>query len=255
MSLRFLVAAFAARVGHPGQKLVLLKLADNANDDGIAWPSKKRIAYETELSEASVKRYLAELAEKNIIVIHRRKKDGVNLPSQYELIGLAEFANGWGHTEPRGVGSHRAHPGHTDPGGGVCVTPEPPISEPSTPPPPAARVLTAGGGGGFQEIWLEAAALEIEIASMSPRGVRNVAGLRKTILQRYEEQNGPDAEVLAELAHRRAAAEAATAAETARQTRLAAPLGIDREALARGNQLLATIRDRRRRRETEEETA
>lgn len=52
-----------------------------------------------------------------------------------------------------------------------------------------------------------------------------------------------------------ASAEAAATAEAARQARLAAPLVADQEALARGNQMLANIRDRHRRRETEEETS
>jgi len=259
MSLRYLVAAFAARVGHPGRKLVLLKLSDNANDEGVCWPSKNRVAQETELSTSSVKRYLVDLEADGWIKIEHRLKDGVNLPSRYELVGLSNLIEGWGRTDPTGVkmnagvGSHRPHPVHTDPGGGVCVTPEPP-SKPSTPPPPLETTFSNGGGGDLEKNWLEAANLEIEIALTLPRGVRNVAGLRKKILQRYAQQNGPDREVLAELTRRRVAVEAAATAEAARQALLEAPPVVDQAARARGVQVLANLRARRQHRETQEET-
>jgi hypothetical protein len=71
-------------------------------------------------------------------------------------------------------------------------------------------------GGGVPDGWLAAAALEIEIAAASPRGVRNPAGLKKKILARYEEQGGPDAEVLAEVERRRNAAKRLVAQDASR---------------------------------------
>lgn len=141
MSLSQLVAAFAARVGHPGRKLVLLKLADNANDQGICWPSMAHIAHETELSRDSVKRHIAVLEAAGLISVRRRKKDGVYLPSVYELhivggrcrqhpppagphgVGADSTGVGAGST---GVGA-----GSTD-GVGAGSTSEPPMGKPST---------------------------------------------------------------------------------------------------------------------------
>ncbi|WP_409365500.1 helix-turn-helix domain-containing protein [Klebsiella pneumoniae] len=41
------------KVGNPARKLVLLKLADNANDDGICFPSYQYIADKCEMSKRS----------------------------------------------------------------------------------------------------------------------------------------------------------------------------------------------------------
>lgn len=48
-------------------KLVLLKLADNANDNGKCWPSIDRMAHETGMSYRSVTRCLRELEDADII--------------------------------------------------------------------------------------------------------------------------------------------------------------------------------------------
>lgn len=48
-------------------KMVLLKLADNSNDEGKCWPSIDRIAHETGMSYRSVTRCLAELEQTNLI--------------------------------------------------------------------------------------------------------------------------------------------------------------------------------------------
>jgi hypothetical protein len=69
------------------------------------------------------------------------------------------------------------------------------------------------GGGGKRSDWQEAAAIEIEIAAASPRGVRNPAALKKTIMARYAKQGGPDSEVLAEVVRRRNAAQRLAAQE------------------------------------------
>lgn len=147
MSLRQVVAAFAARVGHPGRKLVLLKLADNANDEGICWPSIARIAHETELSRDSVKRHIAALEADGFVAVRRRRKDGVNLPSIYEL--QIEQGRCIQHPPPAdstaaGVGAYSTYPVQPAPGVGAVCTSEPP-SEPST---TTTTTTTADGDGG-----------------------------------------------------------------------------------------------------------
>jgi hypothetical protein len=44
--------AMAIKTGNPIRKLVLIKLADNANDSGECWPSYKHIADHCECSKA-----------------------------------------------------------------------------------------------------------------------------------------------------------------------------------------------------------
>lgn len=42
MSMELMVKAMKIRVGNPLRKLVLIKLADNASDQGECWPSYSR---------------------------------------------------------------------------------------------------------------------------------------------------------------------------------------------------------------------
>ncbi len=62
-----------------GQKLVLLKLADNANDDGVCWPSQKTLAAECAMGERTVNRKIAELEASGYLVIRRRGKRKSNV--------------------------------------------------------------------------------------------------------------------------------------------------------------------------------
>lgn len=64
-------------------KIVLLKLADNANDNGKCWPSIPRIAHETELSERSVIRSLDSLKASNLIHVNTHRKNGVKHNTYY----------------------------------------------------------------------------------------------------------------------------------------------------------------------------
>lgn len=54
------------------QKAVLISLADNANDEGVCWPSVARIAERTCLSERAVRTSLRKLEELGILVSHQR---------------------------------------------------------------------------------------------------------------------------------------------------------------------------------------
>ncbi|ECG5516286.1 helix-turn-helix domain-containing protein, partial [Salmonella enterica subsp. enterica] len=44
MSMNLMAKAMSIKVGNPLRKLVLIKLADNANDEGECWPSYQHIA-------------------------------------------------------------------------------------------------------------------------------------------------------------------------------------------------------------------
>lgn len=64
--------AMNMKVGDTTKKLVLLKLADNANDEGVAWPSYDTIAQHCETSRRTVIRKIKELAESGFIQIKNR---------------------------------------------------------------------------------------------------------------------------------------------------------------------------------------
>lgn len=61
MSMLLMVKAMQTKVGNPLRKLVLIKLADNANDHGECWPSLQYIADQCEISKRSVIRHIDAL--------------------------------------------------------------------------------------------------------------------------------------------------------------------------------------------------
>lgn len=63
MSMLLMVKAMQSKVGNPLRKLVLIKLADNANDQGECWPSYQYIADQCEMSKRSVMAHIEALTE------------------------------------------------------------------------------------------------------------------------------------------------------------------------------------------------
>lgn len=77
MSMRLMVQAMNCKVGNPARKLVLLKLADNANDDGICFPSYQYIADKCEMSKRSAINHIDDLIKMGFVTKKARKnKDG-----------------------------------------------------------------------------------------------------------------------------------------------------------------------------------
>ena len=77
MSLLLMAKAMSIKVGNPLRKLVLLKLADNANDDGICFPSYQYIADVCEISKASARTHIDALIQMGFVSKKARKnKDG-----------------------------------------------------------------------------------------------------------------------------------------------------------------------------------
>ncbi len=70
MSMELMVKAMKIRVGNPLRKLVLIKLADNASDQGECWPSYQHIADQCEISKRSVMNHIAALCESGLVKSH-----------------------------------------------------------------------------------------------------------------------------------------------------------------------------------------
>jgi len=87
MSAKYTFAVYETIVGSAKEKLVLLKLADNANDQGICWPGFEYLVKHTELSRSSLLRALKSLEEKKFIQVRRRKTEDKkqNLSNVYQL--------------------------------------------------------------------------------------------------------------------------------------------------------------------------
>jgi hypothetical protein len=76
MSIHYISASFRAKTGNPLRKLVLIKLCDNANDDGYCFPSYKRISDECEISRRSVINHINQLEIDGVISKSNRFKNG-----------------------------------------------------------------------------------------------------------------------------------------------------------------------------------
>ncbi|OUI57961.1 hypothetical protein AZZ98_001802 [Serratia marcescens] len=62
-----MATAMKIKVGNPLRKLVLIKMADNANDDGECWPSYQHIADHCECSKSAVKAHITALINMGLL--------------------------------------------------------------------------------------------------------------------------------------------------------------------------------------------
>lgn len=86
MSVQALSAAFALRGLSPSEKLVLLALANFANEGLQCWPSQERLAADTELSARTVWSALKGLEERGVLVRESRKRsDGTRATDVFTL--------------------------------------------------------------------------------------------------------------------------------------------------------------------------
>ncbi|AIX78496.1 helix-turn-helix domain-containing protein [Klebsiella pneumoniae] len=72
MSMTLMAKAMAIKTGNPIRKLVLIKLADNANDSGECWPSYKHIADHCECSKSAVRDHIDALISMGLLVKENR---------------------------------------------------------------------------------------------------------------------------------------------------------------------------------------
>ncbi|WP_406876375.1 helix-turn-helix domain-containing protein [Serratia marcescens] len=112
MSMELMVRAMKIKVGNPLRKLVLLKLADNASDQGECWPSVPYIAEQCEISERSVQNHIQQLVKDGLVRIEKRlAENGLNRSNVYHITLSGSGAN------PAPYGAAPA------PGGGAAPAP------------------------------------------------------------------------------------------------------------------------------------
>lgn len=87
MSFKLTVQAFEARVGNPLRKLILIKLADQANDEGVCWPSYETIAKTCEVHKRTVMRHVKQLEADGFSRVERSydPKTKKNQSNRYHL--------------------------------------------------------------------------------------------------------------------------------------------------------------------------
>lgn len=104
MSMRLMVQAMNCKVGNPARKLVLLKLADNANDDGICFPSYQYIADKCEMTRRSAINHIEYLIKMGLVSKKERKNKDGSISNLYFLHleqGSENFALGSENISPR----------------------------------------------------------------------------------------------------------------------------------------------------------
>lgn len=85
MSFHVISDVLKKRIGSTAAKMVMLKLASHAQDDGSrVYPSIATIAAEAEMSERQVQRILADLCERKLLVLEDRG-GGRNRTSRYRI--------------------------------------------------------------------------------------------------------------------------------------------------------------------------
>lgn len=117
-----MVQAMRTKVGNPLRKLVLIKLADNANDDGECWPSYQHIADQCEIARSTVKLHIRALESAGLLRREFRRTGELNQSNVFHLT--------------LGGGAADNPPGAADnPGGGAADNPRTshslePVNEP-----------------------------------------------------------------------------------------------------------------------------
>lgn len=85
MSFKATTWAFEQKVGSALGKLILIKLADNANDEGYCFPGQAHIAEAVEASRETVSRQIKKLVERGFVEIVPRYENGFRRGNAYRL--------------------------------------------------------------------------------------------------------------------------------------------------------------------------
>ncbi|MGA3682506.1 helix-turn-helix domain-containing protein [Pseudomonas graminis] len=85
MSMDLMVKAMKTKVGNPLRKLVLIKLADNAGDQGECWPSYQHIADQCEIDRSTVRKHIKQLEAQGLVRIENREGPKGNSTNLYFL--------------------------------------------------------------------------------------------------------------------------------------------------------------------------
>jgi hypothetical protein len=135
------------------RKVVLLALADIADDQGVCWPRQQLLARKSNTTERTLRRVLAWLASHALVSIEPQyRKDGSRSSNRYRLsLGTPpDTLSGGGVTRVRGSGQRCPEVG--SPASGHRTTKEPP-NEPSPPPPQTTSPTPSTHRGGGELIF------------------------------------------------------------------------------------------------------
>lgn len=126
MSTIIMSACWPLQGMSPAQKSVLVSLADNANDEGVCWPSIAKISERTCLSERSVQNAIKWLAGAGILTVQERPGR-----SSYFILTPAAYAPPQ-EVRPAGAAPPPPQELHPTPAGAAPRTVIEPSIEPTT---------------------------------------------------------------------------------------------------------------------------
>jgi Helix-turn-helix domain len=140
----------------PSEKLLLLTIANYADENGVSWPSQERLAVDTGMTARGVRGILARLEERGLIERQeRRRQDGYRASDRIALClpGLAP---------PPSPERVSPEPESDLTGTGMLFSPEPasgltslePTNRTTKEPPKARARRAAPVGSKFDEFWL-----------------------------------------------------------------------------------------------------
>lgn len=141
MSMNLMAQAMSIKVGNPLRKLVLIKIANNANDKGECWPSYQHVADHCECSKSAVRAHIEALIKMGLITKENRlgEKNGKGNTSNIYYLTLDNPMPSES-TAPCAVKKHR---GVSPKSTGVCRQKAPPMPSESTAPVPPAGTRTS----------------------------------------------------------------------------------------------------------------
>lgn len=118
----------------PTSILVLLRLADHANDDDIAWPGKKHLAKICGITKRTADAAIEDLIQRGLIARVRRLNDeGRNMSNTYQLnIRQSDLFGEGANFAPQGAKNDKTRVQKLQ-GEGATIAPEP-TTEPTTEP-------------------------------------------------------------------------------------------------------------------------
>lgn len=118
MSVHVTSAVWKSSESEGSARLVLLRLADQASDDGWCWPSLKTLAVECRVSVATVQRAINALEGADELAVFRRGKRATNV--YRVLVGTPAVAAAPSHLGVAADSQVSVHSDHS-PGGGECA--------------------------------------------------------------------------------------------------------------------------------------
>jgi len=86
MSIKLMDKVFKAKTLDSNKKLIMLALADNANDQGYAYPSINTLVEKTSLSKPTVIKHLKELEKLGLLISQKRHRKNGSATSKIYVI-------------------------------------------------------------------------------------------------------------------------------------------------------------------------